>query len=501
MPRRSLLPWRLVVALLIASDFVLVLLGLTFAYALRFHASWLIALEPRMSTISLLALVPLAVVWLGLFGAIGLYRKRNLVSGLSEYQRVWGSGALAVLAVIVFLYLETRPYVSRGFIFLSLVVVAFLVCLGRFLVRRLIYAAANRGWFLDRVLVVGTNRQAIAVAQQLSRNLSASSEVVGFLSEYLPIGAEVTNGLRVLGEPLQLEEVGARIGATSAVVLESGLSWESLQGLVRSLHGPGRPQVTLIPGMFDLHATPMEPHRLGPVMGLRPLPSRIVGQDAVFKRLLDVVVGSLATLIALPLMLLVAAVSFLSGRRIGLVRESYLLAGRQPLQVSRFTAPWARRSHLSRLPELFAVLIGRMSLVGPRPVSPGRAAEYGRAMALLASAKPGFIGPWWLVGMARPADVEDEIAYDLFYVRNYSIWLDTQILVQAARSLLARDRAKIAVYPVLSGVGEKERVGEKEGVGEKEVALTGGTGQDGGARRVLVDLPLELEGIALGPDE
>src|SRR6202022_1792127 len=93
-PRHRLLSWRLVVALLLASDFVLVLLGLTFAYALRFNASWLITngtealsrladavsraaqvaplpaiphVEPPMSDVSLLGLVPLAVVWLVLF--------------------------------------------------------------------------------------------------------------------------------------------------------------------------------------------------------------------------------------------------------------------------------------------------------------------------------------------------------------------------------------------------------------------------------------------------
>jgi lipopolysaccharide/colanic/teichoic acid biosynthesis glycosyltransferase len=387
-------------------------------------------------------------------------------------------------------------------------VVAFLVCVGRFLARRIIYAAAGRGWFLDRVLVVGTNRQAIAVAQQLSQNRAASTEVVGFLSEYLPVGAQVKNGLRVLGEPLQLEEVGARVGATRAVVLESGLSWESLQGLVRSLHGPGRPQLTLIPGIFDLHATAMEPHRLGPVMGLTPLTSRIVGRDAILKRTLDEVVGTLAALIALPLMALVAVVSLVSAGHIGLERRSYLRAGQQPLQVWRFALPWARRSHLSRLPELFTVLIGRMSLVGPRPVSPGRAAEYGRAVALLGSAKPGFIGPWWVVGMSRPVDVQDEMAYDLFYIRNYSIWLDTQILVQAARSFLTRDKAKIAIYPALSEEAGKEgqvlsedRDKEKDGDKEAGSAVGAGAGSNGGAPRILVDLPLGLEGVALGPDE
>jgi lipopolysaccharide/colanic/teichoic acid biosynthesis glycosyltransferase len=56
-------------------------------------------------------------------------------------------------------------------------------------------------------------------------------------------------------------------------------------------------------------------------------------------------------------------------------------------------------------------------------------------MDLLARAKPGFMGPWWLVGLGRPEDIEDELRYDLHYLRNYSIWLDLHILIQAARRL------------------------------------------------------------------
>jgi lipopolysaccharide/colanic/teichoic acid biosynthesis glycosyltransferase len=101
-----------------------------------------------------------------------------------------------------------------------------------------------------------------------------------------------------------------------------------------------------------------------------------------------------------------------------------------------------------------------MSLLGPRPVALSRAAAYEEAMAFLSLAKPGFIGPWWLVGQRRPDDIADELTYDLHYLRNYSVWVDVHILVQVSRHILGRrirlrpvDQAKESVLPAFMADG------------------------------------------------
>jgi lipopolysaccharide/colanic/teichoic acid biosynthesis glycosyltransferase len=66
-------------------------------------------------------------------------------------------------------------------------------------------------------------------------------------------------------------------------------------------------------------------------------------------------------------------------------------------------------------------------------------------------AKPGFIGPWWLVGQSRPNDVEREVAHDLHYLRNYSIWLDFHILIQVARALVNVGNAPLYAGPSTEG--------------------------------------------------
>jgi len=96
---------------------------------------------------------------------------------------------MAVLLVIAVAYLTSFPAVSRGFVLLSLGLVTFGVCLGRFGARRVIYRAASRGRYLETAVVVGVNHQAIDVARQLNQNPSTSTRVIGFLSDYRPKGS------------------------------------------------------------------------------------------------------------------------------------------------------------------------------------------------------------------------------------------------------------------------------------------------------------------------
>jgi lipopolysaccharide/colanic/teichoic acid biosynthesis glycosyltransferase len=432
-PRR--LSWRSVKWLLLATDLVFTTVALTTAYWLRFHWSSVAGLEQRVPSFPLWMMVLFGATFLVAFSLAGVYRRENVISGLDEYGRIFAASAMAVLLVIAVAYLTSFPAVSRGFVLLSLGLVTFGVCLGRFGARRVIYRAASRGRYLETAVVVGVNHQAIDVARQLNQNPSTSTRVIGFLSDYRPKGSVVADGLVVLGEPLELDQVARDVRANRAVVVESGLAWESLRAIVQVMHRRGDLAISLVPGLSNLHSTPMDARQIGGVLTLDPRPARITGAEAVMKRGLDFALVVPSLLVGLPLMVLMVASARTRGHGTGLVTEVVMCpAGK--LVLRRFRYPeWADRAHLSRLPELLLVLSGKMSLLGPRPVPVRRFAEYERVMALLESAKPGLIGPWWLVGMGRPDDVDSEVTYDLYYLQNYSLWLDLQLLIRIGRAL------------------------------------------------------------------
>src|SRR5207302_561211 len=129
---------------------------------------------------------------------------------------------------------------------------------------------------------------------------AACSTVLGFLSDYRPVGQQVEGLLKVVGEPTQLYELAKRFKATHAIVVQSALSWESLRFVVRSMHAEYGLEVLLAPGLFDVAATPLQFTQVGGATLLLPSASRIVGFEALFKRALDLALSIPGLLITLP---------------------------------------------------------------------------------------------------------------------------------------------------------------------------------------------------------
>jgi len=101
---------------------------------------------------------------------------------------------------------------------------------------------------------------------------------------------------------------------------------------------------------------------------------------------------------------------------------------------------WLRRFSLDELPQLCNVLLGQMSLVGPRPIVSAEVAKYGRGYDLYSRVRPGITGLWQVSGRNNTTYPE-RVAFDEYYVRNWSIWLDTYILVRTARAVFSAEGA------------------------------------------------------------
>lgn len=96
---------------------------------------------------------------------------------------------------------------------------------------------------------------------------------------------------------------------------------------------------------------------------------------------------------------------------------------------------WLRKFSLDELPQLFNVLLGQMSLVGPRMISPPELEKYGEARALLLSVKPGLTGYWQVYGRQR-VDYAERVKMDVFYIQNWSLWLDLKLLLMTPMRVL-----------------------------------------------------------------
>jgi len=364
------LSWGNVALALVAVDGLAVALGLGGACLTRYYGGSFRGYFQPISPIPFLWMLIAGILWVTAFWAEGLCRRRNCVSGLREYQLVLSSGVVTIFLLIIVLYLRTRPYISRGVLLFAFVLVTLTVCVGRFALRRYVYRAARGGRPINRVLIAGTGRQAIAVARQLWETSSASVTVIGFLSEFESAGASIYQQLRVVGEPRDLLEVAERHGADLAIIVQSGLSWESQRALAKLMHGQSKVRVCVAAGLTDFQTTPMASEWLGPLLTLTPHSTRIVGIEAFSKRTLDLLLGLPELILGLALGAGIVAARLLRRERASLRPITVLSRGRK-VEVWRTATPeWVARVHLARLPELLAVVRGDLSLVGPRSVEP-----------------------------------------------------------------------------------------------------------------------------------
>jgi lipopolysaccharide/colanic/teichoic acid biosynthesis glycosyltransferase len=434
-PRLGL--WQVIVGLLLLTDTGAVLVGLSLARDFRLSTAGFLSLLSDRPSVPARFLVALAGVWLLSLLVLRLYRRDCCVAGVEEYRRVVIASSTALFAAIVLAYATVEP-LSRGFLLFAWSLVTFGVCLGRFGVRRLIYFLSRRGHRLDRVLIVGASKQGLAMAVRLEQSPSASTEICGFLDEYRSVGQTVGNHFRILGEPLDVWRIAAQHRVTKAILVQSALTWESQQVLIRRMHHGGELTIILAPGMLDLNATPLEMRQLGPILVAAPRRQRIVGIESAVKRTLDLLIASGLLVASAPVMLVLCGwLRLRRGRWPFVSRRVIGQGGRQFVLVEIVGSRRIRRSHLARLPSLLGVLSGKLSIVGPRPVSPDELPAYKEWAELLLSVRPGFIGPWW---EGTPRGAEEEIQLDIRYIQTYSVWSDLQVLWHTLPTLFRATR-------------------------------------------------------------
>jgi len=380
--------------------------------------------------------VPIAVA---LFAVGRLYVLDEIFEGSVEYGRVIYGCTLASLSLIVLGFwgkFLTSVAPSRTLILLvwGLSIVA--VGGGRFVVRRVVRALRRRGHLLSRVVIVGLGGSGLAFARHFVQSRSSGVQVVGFVDDFLPPGTPVLGDLKVLGPPSALSGILDRMGAHEVLIVPTATAWESFQDLIRSMPSMNGRTVRLAPGSRDLLATNLRAHQLASIPVLTVERVRITGLDRILKSVLDYGIAASLLAVSLPALLVALVVLRRSGvrpfRRVRFLGRAgvdfaavMLNTGEAPPAAQRLL----RAVAADRLPFLFNVLRGRMSIVGPRPIPVEDRAPHAAWLPSLLTVKPGLTGTW----RVQPAgSLDEEMELSLFYIRNYTIWRDIEVLLRWA---------------------------------------------------------------------
>jgi exopolysaccharide biosynthesis polyprenyl glycosylphosphotransferase len=403
--------------------------------------------------------VAVALLWYLVFLFSGVYDVSRIPSFSQQVSRFTAANVLAVFAFAGLLYFSFRE-VSRMLVIYfcaSNYIALLLVRYG--LIRYL--RAKHTGGDRSHVLIVGCNDRSIGIAETILRHHDSIYELVGFADDYCPFGEQLPAPL--LGS---VEDVPALIREGDFELVVIALPEErarDVEKLVVDLY-PLPVRVYIVPDLFKITLIHSEVETFGDnlVIGIRePV---IQGTRRAVKRAFDLAAAALLVLLTWPLMLIIwIAVKLDSpgpaiyrasrvgenGRIFDMLkyRSMYVDADRQQEVVTindeaghpiykrqldpRVTRVGRilRRTSLDELPQLFNVLKGEMSLVGPRPEQPFITGSYDYWQWQRLSVPPGITG-WWQVSGRSDLPLHLNTQYDLYYVRNYSFLLDLKILLK-----------------------------------------------------------------------
>ena len=403
----------------------------------------------------LLFLGLIALVWGVAFKAFGLYRPRRISSRLAEVRDIAKACTVAVLILAAATFFLKPFEVSRLVILYFWAFSILSVSLIRSSFREALRLLRRRGYNLRHILIVGEGALARKVVERIHARQELGLRVVGLLVGDPKMVGEQVEGLTVLGTYEQAGEVVGELSIDRVFIAIPLEAYGRMEGILRSLE-EGIADINVVPDLYQYMTLRggVEDFDGLPLISLQDSPT--YGWSLVGKRVIDIGLSSVALLITGPLLLLFAAIIKLTSPGPVLYRQERMGLDGRTFQMLKFrsmrtdaeddTGPvWAargderrtvigallRRTSLDELPQLFNVLKGEMSLVGPRPERPVFIEEFRKQVPrymLRHKVKAGITGWAQVNGWRGDTSIEKRIECDLFYIDNWSLFFDLRIL-------------------------------------------------------------------------
>jgi exopolysaccharide biosynthesis polyprenyl glycosylphosphotransferase len=440
---------------LVLSDAV----ALAVAFALAIFVQSLVRPVPTSIVLQQVNLAAIALpFWLVAMGLNRLFTARALVRRSEEFRRLvtanlWGAGFIVAAGFATKNHLLSRLWVA-------LVIVATIVVLviSRTIARRVFAWMREQGYCSRPVVIVGTGVDALALLHATQRHPELGYKVVGLTGED-DIGERA--GVRVLGNTADTPRIIEETGAVGAILSVPSLDPRDVNVLTRRLSKAGH-HVTLSPALHDIDISRTRPQEIDGRMMIYVEPNGLTGWRRVCKRAFDVTVAIIVLTLTSPVILLAALSIKLTSRgpvvfsqvRVGRGGQEFRIYKLRTMVVDaeqllpdlmdrneadgplfkiskdpRVTGVGRvlRKTSIDELPQLWNVLRGDMSIVGPRPALPKEAEKWTPELHERLHVLPGITGMWQVSGRSD-TDFEQYQRLDLYYVDNWSLWRDLSIV-------------------------------------------------------------------------
>jgi Undecaprenyl-phosphate glucose phosphotransferase len=414
------------------------------------------------------ALALLSLIALLIFAGQQLYHLRRGISRFDESVKIVAAVSLtlvlAIVAVTLLVELGLPDFPWTGDVLVRSWFFAILGCIALRAVQRRVMRLLRR-YDIDtsRVLIIGARDSGLVVWNTIRRRPDLGLRVQGFLSASAPVGSSV-EGLTVLGTPEQLGELIRRHRIDQVIIALSGRSPQELVDLI-SLAEDEAVEIKVYPDTFQLITN--NEVSIGDLPDLPLISVKNAALDNPWNRLLkrglDLVLSTLFLIVGSPLMVLIALAVRIESRgpvfflqqRVGMDNQAFWMLKFRTMRVdAEQLGTWTvendprvtrvgrllRRTSLDELPQLINVLIGDMSIVGPRPEQARWVEQFSQQIPRYMrrhKEKAGLTGWAQVNGLRGDTSIEERTRYDLYYVENWSLLFDLKIILRTLLSIVS----------------------------------------------------------------
>lgn len=421
-----------------------------------------------------------------------LYRLRGEFSFVEDVVRLFKSTAIGSLLIVSAAFLYRGGFQYRAFSYaravfvLDFVLAFFGVLTLRMLVRSIQTFARRRDVNLIPTLVVGQGPEAALFIKEMRERPSLGYRVIGVIenSALNLAGPATYEGIPVVSNLKGLPDAIRDSGANEVIIADSRVDSDALFDVMMRCGRRRGVEFRIAPSLFNCLPRKTEIDQIGALPMIRLFREPLSSSARLLKRTSDILVATIALALLSPLWLLIALLIKLDSRgpvfyrqeRIGMDGRVFLfykfrsmhvnsddkthkeyqqkfIAGRAEANLGDATRPayklpadpritrvgrWLRRTSLDEVPQLFNVLLGDMSVVGPRPPISYEVESYELWHRKRLDMKPGLTGLWQVSGRNR-LPFEEMVLLDLFYIENWSLLLDLKIIMRTVLVVLRGD--------------------------------------------------------------
>ncbi|MEY2976571.1 MAG: undecaprenyl-phosphate galactose phosphotransferase WbaP [Prochlorotrichaceae cyanobacterium] len=464
---RSARPWP-TLCLMVMTDFV------SLAGAISLSIWGRLWLGGTLNPEFYMRLWPLLFLFLLVYALQGLYPGVT-IGPVDELRSISISTSLVYLflGAVIFLFREGVLYSRGSFIAAWLFSIIF-VLLGRMFLR---HTFARRSWWGFPTIVLGAGKTGELVVRTLQKNAHLGLKPVVILDDDGQKRGEL-HGVPILGDLSLAPMLARRLNLSYAIVAMPGVESVQLLTLLEQ-YGQTFPHLLIIPDLFGMASLWVEAKDLAGVLGLEIRQQLLLPGPRFTKLVVDLTIATVLSILLLPFITAIALLIRLDSPGPIFYGHTRLGRGGQTFKAWKFRTmvknadgvlehylqdhpnareQWEtnrklkadpritrmgkilRRTSLDELPQLWNVLRRQMSLVGPRPIVDAEVVHYAEKFRLYTRVLPGITGLWQVSGRSNTT-YDDRVAFDAYYVRNWSVWLDIYILVKTVWVVLRGDGA------------------------------------------------------------